>query len=108
MKAWQNTKGQERPTAELLLRETRVPEQGEGALSIIVPTRNGGGHLVTLARRVADALEGVSYELIFVDDSDDDPPRHLMALAESDGHVRLLHRNASDRAGGLATAVVAS
>lgn len=90
-----------------MLAETNEAERLEVALSVIVPTRNEGENVIILARRVADALEGVSYELIFADDSDDDTPRHIMALARSDGHVRLLHREAFERAGGLATAVVA-
>lgn len=90
-----------------MLAETKEGERLEVALSIIVPIRNEGENVITLARRVADALEGVSYELIFADDSDDDTPRHIMALARADGHVRCLHREEPERAGGVATAVVA-
>lgn len=77
-------------------------------LSIIVPTRNEQGNIAALARRVSLALATVSYEIIFVDDSDDATPDAIRQARANDPRVRLLHRVPGEaRVGGLATAVVA-
>jgi glycosyltransferase involved in cell wall biosynthesis len=72
-------------------------------LSVIVPTRNEEGNVRPLVERVSQALGRSSWELVFVDDSDDRTPQVVAAL----GHprVRLLHRDADQRHGGLAGAV---
>ena len=41
-------------------------------LSVIVPTFNEIGNVVELRDRVAEALEGVDWEMIFVDDDSPD------------------------------------
>ena len=89
-----------------MLPEAQEAERVEVVLSVVVPTRNAGEHIVMLAQRLATALENIPYELIFTDDSDDDTPQRIMRLAESDRRIRLLHREQSERAGGLATAIV--
>jgi hypothetical protein len=92
-----------------MLPEAEEAEQFEGiALSVVVPTHNGGERIVTLAQRVADTLEGIAYELIFADDSDDDTPQQIMNLAKLDARIRLIHQDSAQRPGGLATAVVAA
>lgn len=73
-------------------------------LSIIVPTRNESGNIRPLAERVAAALSGItSYELIFVDDSNDDTPIKIAAVKDIDARIRLLHRYTSN---GLSGAVL--
>jgi len=81
------------------------------ALSVIVPTRNERDNVVPLLASLREALGGLSVEVIFVDDSDDDTPRvvteAVKTMSSSLFRVQLEHREAGDaRAGGLATAVV--
>ena len=72
-------------------------------LSVIVPTRNEAANVVPLTRRVTAVLEDAEWELIFVDDSDDATPDVIAALG--DRRVRVLHRSAGQRRGGLSGAV---
>ncbi len=74
-------------------------------VSIIVPTRNEAANVEELARRVGAAAEW-PYELIFVDDSDDDTPAVLEALSAANSAVSFIHRTGADRWGGLGGAVV--
>jgi dolichol-phosphate mannosyltransferase len=77
--------------------------------TVVVPTYNEGGNVEVLVRRLAAALDDPSRsEVLFVDDSDDDTPARIEAVASA-GHmpVRLLHRPAGSREGGLAGAVTA-
>ena len=77
-------------------------------LSVVVPTRNEAANLPVLVERLRSALDGIAAELCFVDDSDDETPAQLEALAAaSGGAVRCLIRRGGERAGGLSTAVVA-
>ncbi|HLW01046.1 MAG TPA: glycosyltransferase [Ktedonobacterales bacterium] len=81
----------------------------ETVLSLVVPTHNEAEGVVTLAERVAAALEDIPYELIFADDSDDETPQRVMQLAEADARVRLVRRpEGGGRADGLASAIVAA
>jgi len=84
---------------------------GSGAtclLSVIVPTRNEEGNVLLLIERLQASLGGIAAEVVFVDDSDDATPDAIrQAAAGTDLPVRLLHRPADGRAGGLATAVIA-
>jgi dolichol-phosphate mannosyltransferase len=74
------------------------------AVSVIVPVRNEGDNLRRLRDRLEAALAGIAWELVAVDDSDDDTPRCLRQLAAEDPRVRPLLRA---RRGSLASAVVA-
>ena len=76
-------------------------------LSVVIPTRNEAEGLAALWARLAPALAGVSHEVCFVDDSDDDTPSQLARLRAEQPLVRCLLRSGADRAGGLSTAVVA-
>jgi dolichol-phosphate mannosyltransferase len=59
-------------------------------------------------QRVAPALDGVSHELIFVDDSDDGTESVLRELAFSEyPQIHVIHRSRGERAGGLSGAVIA-
>lgn len=78
------------------------------ALSVVVPTRNEALNVVVLAGRVTTALEPLpgGWELLFVDDSDDNTPEVVRALVSSGrANVRLLHRDRGARPGGLGGAV---
>ena len=73
---------------------------------VVLPTRNEESNIVEVLTRL-DSL-GLCRELVVVDDSDDSTP----ALAEQLGpalaaRVVVHHRAAIDRAGGLATAILA-
>ena len=72
-------------------------------LSIVVPTFNESGNIKELYERLADALTGISFELIFVDDSEDNTPKVIEKLKEEHSNVVLLHRESEK---GLATAVL--
>ncbi|MFN3866308.1 MAG: glycosyltransferase [Demequina sp.] len=75
------------------------------ALSIIVPTFNEAGNVTELVRRTAVALEGMSVEIVFVDDSTDHTPDVVADVARSAPFpVRLAHRD--HPVGGLGGAVV--
>lgn len=76
--------------------------------TIIVPTRNEEGSVRPLLSSLADSLNGIPAEVLFVDDSGDDTPEVIRQTARECGlAVRLLHRPAGARAGGLGGAVVA-
>ncbi|MBB3157220.1 dolichol-phosphate mannosyltransferase [Microbacterium proteolyticum] len=74
-------------------------------LSVIVPTFNEGPNVAELVRRTTDALADRAVEVIFVDDSTDDTPDIIRAVAAAASiPVRLIHRD--DPVGGLGGAVV--
>lgn len=74
-------------------------------LSVIVPTFNEGPNVAELVRRTTQALLGRDVEIIFVDDSTDDTPDIIRAVAAAAPiPVRLIHRD--DPVGGLGGAVV--
>jgi dolichol-phosphate mannosyltransferase len=77
-------------------------------LTVVVPTRNESGNIRPLLSRLGPALLPLRAEIVFVDDSTDDTPEVVAALADScPVPVRLLHREPAARTGGLAGAVVA-
>ena len=43
-------------------------------LSVVIPTFNEGGNIENLVSQIDEALEGINYEIIFVDDSKDNTP----------------------------------
>src|SRR3954466_48544 len=105
--------GQADPRAGTTARATRsprAPDRGPrvGLLaSIIVPTRNEASNVPVLVARLASALPRGSFEIVFVDDSDDGTELIIGALAENGPvPIQLLHRTGHDRADGLGGAVV--
>ncbi len=65
-----------------------VPE-----LSVIVPTRNERDNIAPLVARLALALKGMDWEVIFVDDdSPDATAAAVRSLGARDPRVRLIHR----------------
>ncbi|MCB1029222.1 MAG: glycosyltransferase [Microthrixaceae bacterium] len=76
-------------------------------VTVLVPTRNEGDNVTRLLARLADhfAETGRSYEVLFVDDSDDATPEVIRGAAASGSPVRMIHRPAARRDGGLAGAL---
>lgn len=75
-------------------------------LSIAIPTRDEEANVHSLLARISAALDGISYEVIVVDDSDDGTPAAVLLEAATGQPVRLIHREGEERSGGLSTAVV--
>ncbi len=73
----------------------------------MVPSRHEATNIPELVDRVARHLdaEAISWQLLFVDDSDDDTPDAIRAAAAAGHPVRLHHRPAADRVGGLSGAL---
>src|SRR5258708_1149683 len=96
--------GRNQVTAQPILSVTRD-------LSVVIPTRNEQDNIRPLLEALQDSLHDLDVELIFVEDSDDDPPAIIKdasrTMDSSLFHIRLEHRlPGSARTGGLATAVV--
>jgi dolichol-phosphate mannosyltransferase len=74
--------------------ETSAPTPAPGPeLSIIVPTLNEADNVATLVARIAGVLDGVGWEVIFVDDdSTDGTPEVVRSLARRDARVRCVQR----------------
>lgn len=87
------------------MESARKPGQ-QPELSLVVPTRNERGNVAALIERVHHALSGVTHDIWFIDDSDDDTPEVIEEYTRSDPAVHLVHRDPEQRDGGLATAVV--
>ncbi len=77
-------------------------------LSIIIPTRNEDGNINPLLTRINHVLNGIHAEVLFVDDSTDDTPQVIQAAIPHfpSLKIRLLHRTAEQRTGGLGGAVL--
>lgn len=74
-------------------------------LSVVVPTFNEAGNVEELAHQVGEALEGIDYNIWFIDDSNDNTPGVLKELCDKDTHCRYHHREGAEQTG-LATAVI--
>ena len=74
-------------------------------LSVVVPTFNEAGNVEELALQVGEALCGIDYNILFIDDSDDNTPEVLKELCDKDPHCSYHHREGEERTG-LATAVI--
>jgi dolichol-phosphate mannosyltransferase len=62
-------------------------------LSVVVPTYNERDNVARLVRRLRSALDGIRWEIIFVDDdSPDGTTRVVRALTENDGRIRCIRR----------------
>ena len=72
-------------------------------LSVVVPTFNEGKNIRNLVTQINDALKGIDYEILFVDDSKDNTPEVIMEVAKDFPQVRMEHRTGET---GLATAVL--
>jgi dolichol-phosphate mannosyltransferase len=76
------------------------------ALSVVVPTRNEEQNVRVLVERIAKNLDGINYEIVFVDDSTDQTPSIIRELMCNHGNIRMIHRQNEEQKGGLATAVI--
>ncbi len=92
-----------------------VPSSKTGrslTVAIVVPTRNEADNVGELVRRLEHALDGAGWtpravEVLFVDDSTDDTPDRIRDVAAGSAYpVRVLHRPAGERHGGLGGAVL--
>ena len=72
-------------------------------VSIVVPSYNESGNVGPLVEQIDVALVGIDHEIIFVDDSKDNTPDVIAAIAKEKPHVKLHHRVGET---GLATAVL--
>lgn len=72
-------------------------------LSVIIPTFNESKNINPIFEQITKALQGISHEIIFVDDSRDNTPQVIQKLADEHDNVVLFHR---DNEKGLATAVL--
>src|SRR3712207_399995 len=77
-------------------------------LTLVIPTRNEVSNIPHLMQELNDALSGVDYRVVFVDDSSDGTPEAIRALSEEDGRILLIHREQNEQGGGLSTAVMRS
>jgi dolichol-phosphate mannosyltransferase len=76
------------PDQQMASQHCRPPE-----LAVIVPTYREADMVAELVRRVATALDGIDWELIFVDDdSPDGTSDQVRAIARDDPRVRLVQR----------------
>ncbi|WP_241559879.1 glycosyltransferase [Solirhodobacter olei] len=63
------------------------------ALTVVVPTYNERENVRPMVKRLAVALEGIAWEVVFVDDdSPDGTAREVRAVARQDARVRLHQR----------------
>ena len=77
-------------------------------ISVVIPTRNERENIEPLITRLASVLPVGASQVIFVDDSSDDTPAVIAAIAETAPlPVLVLHRHPGERTGGLGGAVVA-
>lgn len=84
-----------------------VIHDGFRSISVLVPTRNEAGNVGPLVKRITASASAIVSEIIFIDDSDDHTPDVVRRVAsESDVPVRLIHRDPSQRTGGLGSAVI--
>jgi putative flippase GtrA len=75
-------------------------------LSVVIPTRNEAGSIRPLLDALCPTLAGLSAEVVFVDDSNDETPSVVeVAAATSPIPVRLRHREPGERRDGLGGAV---
>jgi glycosyltransferase involved in cell wall biosynthesis len=85
-----------------------LPDQIE--LSVVVPVHNEAGNAAALAREIAKALDGRSFEIIFVDDASRDDTRAELAEArQSIPQLRILgHRANAGQSRAVRTGVLAA
>lgn len=75
--------------------------------SIILPTYNEENNIEPLLSGIFASINGQhTYEIIFVDDSDDSTPSIISNYAQQHAHISLIHREKNERTG-LGTAFVA-
>ena len=83
-----------RAVTEPVAAETAAaPGRGGPELCVVVPTFNERDNVDILIQRLDRALQGIDWEVVFVDDdSPDDTAQHVRALAERDRRTRCIRR----------------
>jgi len=77
-------------------------------VTIVIPTKEEAGNIAPLLERLERVAAKKDIEVVFVDDSDDDTVETIEAVGyEFSAPVSVVHRAPGERAGGLATAVLA-
>ena len=72
---------------------TAAGSRGGPELCVVVPTFNERDNVDILIQRLDRALQGIDWEVVFVDDdSPDGTARHVRALAERDRRTRCIRR----------------
>ena len=62
-------------------------------LAVIIPTFEERDNVAAVLERLAEALQGIQYEVIFVDDdSPDGTAEHVRAISRRDPRVRIIER----------------
>jgi len=74
-------------------------------LTVLLPTFNEKGNVVPLVQRIRQALKekNWNYEILFIDDSNDETPQVIQKLMRENPQIRLVCRKKEERTG-LATA----
>lgn len=72
-------------------------------LTIVIPTFNESKNIENLVSQISEHLKAIEYEILFIDDSNDNTPDVINEVAKKDSHVRLFHR---ENEKGLGTAVL--
>ncbi|MGS0687637.1 glycosyltransferase [Nakamurella sp. GG22] len=86
---------------------TTLPPGVAPWFTVVVPTRNEAGNIGPFLQRLSDGVAGAQVEVLFVDDSTDGTDDVIRTAGRLFGlAVRLLHRPAGQRSGGLSSAVV--
>ena len=85
-----------------------MPEAIE--LSVVSPVHNEAGNAAVLAREIAKALDGRSYEIIFVDDASRDGTRAALAALRSEiPQLRIIgHRKNAGQSRAIRSGVMAA
>lgn len=82
--------------------------RGAAEVTVVVPTRDERENVLPLTERLRQVDRETPLEVLFVDDSDDDTPAVIRALAgRSSLRVGVIHREPNRRDGGLGGAVLA-
>ena len=72
---------------------TDTPSPGGPELCVVVPTFNERDNIDILIERLDRVLQGIDWEVVFVDDdSPDGTAQHVRALAERDRRTRCIRR----------------
>jgi dolichol-phosphate mannosyltransferase len=74
-------------------------------LTVVIPTRNEADNVPVLMGELRESLSGLDYRVVFVDDSMDETPEVIRGFCKESGRVTLIHREGTERDGGLSTAV---
>lgn len=76
-------------------------------LSIVLPTFNERNNVLPIVGEIERVLAetGIFFEIVFVDDSNDDTPDIIRRVMEEKAFIKLIHREPENRTG-LGTAIL--